>query len=145
MSEQLKVTVKSNVGDLRVTREVSIPGPDMVKSAGRFIYGELAPNRGARKTIPEKWQQGDSFYLTEEEMLVIQPPEGREYQQCSVVITSDIDVGLICSDTQGCWRIFVVPTEDTGTDAPADVNVSIIPNEQDPPPDEEDDPPAGSN
>lgn len=133
MSEQLRVNINSKVGTPGVAMEVSIPG------------GAAVPNQGVRRVFTKTWHPDDIFNLVSGCTLVIWPPAGKKVHECriTVTVTRGIDVGLICSDQNGYWRLFVVPTDDPGTDAPADVNVSIIPPETDPA--EQGDPPPNSN
>lgn len=144
MSEQFRININSEVGNLGVAMEVSIPGREANNSPRRFVPGEPVPNQGVTRTFTKTWHPGDIFNLVSGSMLIIRPPAGKKVHECRIVVTvtPGIDVGLICSDRNGYWRLFVVPTDDTGTDAPADVNVSIIPNETDP---SEQDPPPNSN
>lgn len=107
MSKQLRFKINSKVGIPRVAMEVSIPG------------GEAVPNQGIKRTFTKTWHPGDIFYLSDGETLVIRPPAKKKVHefQISLTETPGNDVGLICSDRNRYWRLFVTPIDDTGTNA----------------------------
>ncbi len=124
MSIYVECNSRIKEGVPRITREVEVG------------CGENAADRGVKMCIPVSWQPGEMIPLLEEgETLIVQPPEGMDFRRLLFSVKSDVDVSVICSRSEGCWKIKPLPSTDPGADAPVTLNLNFAEDEED----EEDD------
>jgi hypothetical protein len=79
---------------------------------------------------PCDWQNGDRIPVNDlKEYLDITPPEGEDFQRCSIHVETQADVIVECSVKKRNWKIRFLHSDDTGADSPTTINVTIAPPE----------------
>jgi hypothetical protein len=134
MSQRADVQIDSKFknGALpKVGKEIKSSGENMTGSSWRSIFNKLSPKKSVTRFSEVNFQNGDRVPLNSpEETLVIAPPEGENFQGCSIRVKTKADVMVFCSVENGNWKIKFPFSDDPGAESPVTVNVSIAPPEE---------------
>lgn len=93
----------------------------------KFKNGAVKVSKSGK---PCRCQSGDRIIVNDpKEYLVITPPEGEDFQFCSIHVQTKEDLIVECSVKEGNWKIRFPHSDATGADSPVTVNVTVAPPE----------------
>jgi hypothetical protein len=133
MSQRFDVTIYSEFknGVPEVGKEIGLPGKNRRGGFLGLFSKKTLPKPADTRFFPVDFRSGDRVPMNSpEEILVITPPKGVNFQGCSIRVQTKTDVMVFCSVKKGNWKMKFPFSDDPGAESPVTVNVSIAPPEE---------------
>jgi hypothetical protein len=127
---RIEVTFENKLdGAPKLSKRVSHSKKNTGQDGNISINDNRAPEQVAKKVA---WQNKARIPLNSPaEVLVIEPPNGVDFEDCRLYVNCDGDAVIFCSHTHSCWEVRSPHSDALGANAPVTVNLTLAPDEPD--------------
>jgi hypothetical protein len=103
------------------------------KGTLKVFMGVPFSEKTGGRLYPVKWKSGERVVVVNDpkDWVVIKAPEGVDIRQHSIHVGSRIDVDAKCRIKEREWTIKFPYCDDPDAESPADVNITLAPDEYD--------------